>query len=78
MGRIAKARRKRKKTKVLGEPKIMAREEVEGMDLDSRVELIRSLIPLGLMYVKEELEKEGLLTFVLVARKGKKPSKSRF
>ena len=58
MGRIAKARRKRKKTKVLGEPKIMAREEVEGMDLDSRVELIRSLIPLGLMYVKEELEKE--------------------
>jgi transposase-like protein len=28
------------------------------MDLDSRVELIRSLIPLGLLYVREELERE--------------------
>lgn len=58
MGSIAKARSKRKKSKVLGEPKIMAREEVEGMDLDSRLELIRALIPLGLMYVQEELERE--------------------
>ena len=32
------------------------REDYEAMGLDSRLELIRSLIPLGLMAVCEELE----------------------
>jgi transposase-like protein len=36
----------------------MSREEYETMALDSRVELIRSLIPIGLMHVFEELDKE--------------------
>ena len=57
MSKISRPGRKGK-SKVLGEPKIIHREEVQGMDLDSRIELIRSLIPLGLMYVHEELEKE--------------------
>jgi hypothetical protein len=31
----------------LGEPDVMNREEYEAMELDSRLELIRSLIPVG-------------------------------
>lgn len=37
---------------------IVSREDVEAMDVDSRLELIRSLIPLGLMAVYEELDRE--------------------
>lgn len=37
---------------------VMSREEYRGITMGSRVELIRALIPLGLMKVKEELEEE--------------------
>lgn len=49
---------KRKKSKKMGEPKIVMRKDVEALDVNSRVELIRSLIPLGLMAVYEELDRE--------------------
>ncbi len=49
---------KRKKSKKMGRPQIVNRDDVEAMDVDSRLELIRSLIPLGLMAVYEELERE--------------------
>jgi transposase-like protein len=49
---------KRKKSKVLGEPSVISREAYEALDLDVRIEMIRALIPLGLAYVQEELEKE--------------------
>ena len=36
----------------------MSREEYQGLDLDAKVELIRGLVPLGLMHVHELLEDE--------------------
>lgn len=60
MSRVPKAVRKRKKEKVLGEPEVINREDYEGMELDTRLELIRSLIPLGLIQVYEELDREVL------------------
>jgi len=47
-----------KKNRVKGQVKQLTREEYEALALDSRVELIRSLIPLGLMFVAEELQRE--------------------
>ena len=58
MSRVPRAVRKRKKTKVLGEVNVISREEYEDMKLDTRLELIRALIPIGLMKVYEELKKE--------------------
>lgn len=58
MSRVPRAVRKSKKTKVLGEVNVISREEYEDMKLDTRLELIRALIPIGLMGVYEELKKE--------------------
>jgi transposase-like protein len=58
MSKMPQITRKRKKSKKMGEPMIVSREDVEVMDVDSRLELIRSLIPLGLMAVYEELDRE--------------------
>ena len=58
MSRVPRAVRKSKKTKVLGEVNVISREEYEDMKLDTRLELIRALIPIGLMEVYEELKKE--------------------
>jgi hypothetical protein len=33
-------------------------EEISGMEIDAKVELIQTLIPLGLMHVEEELMRE--------------------
>ena len=51
-------RRVRKRKRKLGEVAVIAREEYAAMDLDLKVELIRGLIPLGLMHVKELLDEE--------------------
>jgi len=58
MSKMPQITRKRKKSKKMGEPEIVSREDVAAMDVDSRLELIRSLIPLGLMAVYEELDRE--------------------
>ena len=50
--------RERKKSRVLGEVRVVRRSEYEGLDLDAKVELIRELIPLGLMHIQELLEDE--------------------
>jgi transposase-like protein len=50
--------RKRKKSKVLGPPEVISRQDIEAMQVDARLELIRSLIPLGLSHVMEELDRE--------------------
>ena len=50
--------KKRKKRRVLGEVEVMSREEYSGLELDSKVEMIRALIPLGLMHVEELLDEE--------------------
>ena len=58
MARVPHVVRKRKKSKTLGEPEVISREAYEAMEIDSRLELIRALIPIGLAYVQEELERE--------------------
>ena len=50
--------RVRKRKRCLGEVRIMRREEYEQLDLNAKVEAIRSLIPLGLMHVRMVLEDE--------------------
>ena len=47
MGSVVRGMRKRKRC--LGDVQVLPREEYEGLDLNAKVEAIRSLIPLGLM-----------------------------
>jgi transposase-like protein len=56
MGSVLRRVRKRKQR--LGEVEVVAREEYAGLELDAKVELIRGLIPLGLMHVHELLDDE--------------------
>lgn len=57
MKRVDKEQSKSKE-KVLGEPKILTAEEYSGLEMNSKVEVIRELIPLGLMLVSELLQTE--------------------
>ena len=58
MSSFVRSVRRRKKTRVLGKVDVVRREEYEAMDLDTKVEMIRSLVPLGLMHVQMVLEQE--------------------
>ena len=58
MARVPHIVRKRKKSKTLGEPEVISREAYAALEMDSRLELIRALIPIGLAHVQEELERE--------------------
>ena len=58
MRSLLRSVKKRKKRRVLGEVEVMSREEYSGLELDSKVEMIRALIPLGLMHVEELLDEE--------------------
>ena len=49
---------KRKKSRTLGPVDVIRREDYGELELDAKVELIRSLVPLGLMHVKEMLDEE--------------------
>ena len=51
-------RRMRKRKRCLGEVRVLRREEYQGLELNAKVELIRSLIPLGLMHVQMALDEE--------------------
>lgn len=51
-------RRMRKRKQCLGEVRVLRREEYSELELDTKVELIRSLVPLGLMHVQELLDDE--------------------
>ena len=55
---VLRAVRKRKKVRTLGRVEIMRREDYADLELDAKVELIRSLVPLGLMHVEELLDEE--------------------
>jgi transposase-like protein len=50
--------KQRKKSRVMGEVEVVRRDEYEDRDLDAKVELIRGLIPLGLMHAHELLDQE--------------------
>lgn len=58
MARVPHVVRKRKKSKIMGSPNAISRQDIEAMQVDSRLDLIRALIPLGLSLVMEELDSE--------------------
>ena len=58
MSSVLRTVKKRKKSRVLGEVQVVSRDEYRGLELDSKVEMIRALIPLGLMHVEELLDQE--------------------
>ena len=58
MRSLLRSVKKRKKSRVLGEVQVVSCEEYTGLDVDSKVEMIRALVPLGLMQVEELLDEE--------------------
>ena len=58
MGSVLRSVQRRKRKKSFGEVEIMDREQYADLELDAKVELIRSLIPLGLMHVQDLLQQE--------------------
>ncbi len=63
--------RPRRKKKVLSRSRRVSREEFEAMELDGRVQAIRSLVGIGLIHVHEELDREVVeLAGKRYARKG--------
>lgn len=58
MSSIAKTQKRSKKTTRLGPVQVVRRTQYETFDVDSKMECIRALIPLGLMHVQEALEEE--------------------
>ena len=61
----------KRKSRRMGEVEVVDRGEYGDLDLDAKIELIRSLVPLGLMHVKELLDEEvEVLAGERYARKG--------
>jgi putative transposase len=58
MRSVLRSVRERKKSRRLGEVDVVSREEYVEFDVDSKVEMIRALVPLGLMHVAELLDDE--------------------
>ena len=58
MGSVLRSVEARKRKKCFGEVEIIGREQYAELELDAKVELIRSLIPLGLMHVQDLLVQE--------------------
>jgi putative transposase len=58
MGSLLRSVKERKKSRVLGEVEVMERGEYGELEVDAKVEMIRALVPLGLMHVQELLDDE--------------------
>lgn len=58
MPRLTRDGKRSRKTRKLGKSQVVRQEDFEEMELDGRLELIRELVPLGLMHIKEELDRE--------------------
>ena len=58
MSSVLRSVSRRKKGRRLGPVEIIRREDYADLELDAKVELIRSLVPLGLMHVEELLDAE--------------------
>ena len=58
MSSVLRSVRKRKKGRTLGSVDIIDREEYAELEIDAKVELIRSLVPLGLKHIEELLDEE--------------------
>jgi transposase-like protein len=75
MGSVLRSVKKRKKSRRLGEVEVISRDEYGEFDVDSKVEMIRALVPLGLMHVSELLDDE--VTELAGARHARKESSMR-
>ena len=58
MSSVLRSVRKRKKGRTLGAVDIIDRAEYAELEVDAKVEVIRSLVPLGLMHIEELLDEE--------------------
>ena len=58
MSRVLRSVRKRKKGCTLGAVDVIDRERYAELEVDAMVELIRSLVPLGLLHIEELLDEE--------------------
>ena len=58
MSSVLRPVRQRKKGRTLGPVDVIDRKEYAELDVDTKVELIRSLVPLGLLHVEEWLDEE--------------------
>lgn len=58
MGSLLRKVKERKKSRRLGEVEVTERAEYTELEVDSKVEMIRALLPLGLMHVHELLDEE--------------------
>ena len=58
MSSVLRPVRKRKKVRTVDPVDIIRREDYADLEVDAKVELIRSLVPLGLMHVEEVLDEE--------------------
>lgn len=58
MARVPHIAHKRKKSKIIGKPNVINHQDIAAMQVDTRLDLIRALIPIGLSYVAAELEQE--------------------
>jgi putative transposase len=58
MGSVQRNRQRRKKSRVMGRVAVLTRREFDSLDIDSRAELIRQMVPLALMAAVEEMERE--------------------
>ena len=58
MSSVLRSVKKRKKGRTLGGVDVIDREEYAELEVDAKVALIRSLVPLGLMHIEELLDEE--------------------
>ena len=58
MSSVLRSVRKRKKGRTLGAVDVINRAEYAELEVEAKVELIRSLVPLGLMHIEEWLDEE--------------------
>ena len=58
MSRVLRSVRKRKKGYTLGAVDVIDREGYAELEVDAKVELIRSVVPLGLLHIEELLDEE--------------------
>ena len=58
MNSVLRSVRKRKKGRTLGAVDVIDQEEYAELEVNAKVELIRSLVPLGLMHIEELLDEE--------------------
>ena len=58
MSSVLRSVRKRKKGRRLGAVDVINRADYAELEVDAKVELIRSLVPLGLMHIEELLDEE--------------------